>query len=104
MTWAEAADLLEAFLEDAGRIIDGDLPEGDGTDALGSDALGAGPLDFPFEFTDEPDEATVIRLLGLIDDSNEALAMMSLRRAEIQQELGHNERLRAAGSGYLRYQ
>lgn len=91
LTWAEAADLLESFLEEAGRLVDGeDLPE---VPEFGTIRL-----------IDEPDPDVAARVTTLIRDAGEALAALSLRRAEIKHELEHTDRLRAAGAGYLRYQ
>lgn len=91
MTWAEAADLLEGVLEHTSRLIDGeDLP----------DLPGLATLDL--EGT--PDTATVERVRCLLADVEEAMAAISLRRAEIRQELAHGDRLRVAGAGYLRHQ
>jgi hypothetical protein len=91
LTWVEAADLLESFLEEAGRLVDGeDLPE---VPAFGTIRL-----------IDEPDPDVAARVTTLIRDAEEALAALSLRRAEIEQELEHTDRLRSAGARYLRYQ
>ncbi|MGF1667818.1 MAG: hypothetical protein ACFCVC_16285 [Acidimicrobiia bacterium] len=91
LTWSEAADLLESFLEEAGRLVDGEelseVPE------LGAIQLG-----------DEPDPEVAARVAALLRDTEEALTALSLRKAEIKQELEHTDRLRSAGAGYLRYQ
>lgn len=91
VTWAEAADLLETFLEEAGRLVDGgeiaDQPD------LGE-----------LQLTGIPGREDVERLRRLLADTEEAMRALALRRAEIQQELDHTTRLRTAGAGYLRYQ
>jgi hypothetical protein len=91
LTWSEAADLLESFLEDAGRLVDGeDLPE---IPALGS-----------IQLSDDPDPEVAARVAALLRDTEDAMTALSLRKAEIKQELEHTDRLRTAGTGYLRYQ
>jgi hypothetical protein len=91
VTWSEAADMLEAFLEEAGNLVDGEEPPQ-------MPSVGA------LEFIDSPDEALIIRVRSLLADTEEAIVALALRRAEIQQELDHTDRLRSAGAGYLRYQ
>ena len=91
VSWAEAADLLESFLEEAGRLVDGD-------DVAGQPELGE------FELTGSPRPEDAERLRRLLADTQEAMQALALRRAEIQQELDHTTRLRTAGAGYLRYQ
>jgi hypothetical protein len=91
VTWTEAADLLEGVLEHISRLIDGeDLPDLPGLAALNLEGV--------------PDTATVERVRCLLADAEEAMAAISLRRAEIIQELAHGDRLRVAGAGYLRHQ
>ncbi len=91
LTWSEAADLLESFLEDAGRLVDGeDLPD---LPALGT-----------IQLIDQPDPEVADRVTTLLRETEEALTALSLRRAEIKHELEQTDRLRSAGAGYLRYQ
>jgi hypothetical protein len=91
LTWSEAADLLESFLEDAARLVDGEGP---------TEVPELGPI----ELIDEPDPEVAARVTALLGDVEEALTALSLRRAEIKHELEQTDRLRSAGAGYLRYQ
>ena len=90
MTWEEAADLLELFLEDAARLADGE-DGGELPDVSG------------IELDGQPDGDTEHRIIGLLADTEEAMAALALRKAEIRQEMDHMGRLRSAGAGYLRY-
>lgn len=90
VTWDEAADLLELFLEDAARLADGEEP-GELPDVGSVDLVG------------EPSEATEARILTLLSQTEEAMAALALRKAEIRQEMDHMGRLRSAGAGYIRF-
>lgn len=91
VTWAEAADLLETFLEETSRLVDGE-------DIADQPDLGE------FTLTGDPEPEDIERVERLLADANDAMHALALRRAEIQQELDHTTRLRTAGAGYLRYQ
>lgn len=88
MTWSEACDLLEHLLEQSATLVDGedavipDLPD--------------------LEVDGVPDDQTLARLETLLSDARDALQTLTLRRAEIQQELEHTARLRNAGTRYIR--
>jgi hypothetical protein len=90
VSWIEAANQLEAWLEEAARLIDGE-------EVPGFDMPG------PFDLSDTPDRATRLRVEGLLADADEAMTTLSLRKAEITQELEQANRLRKAGTGYLRF-
>ncbi len=90
LTWDEAADLLELFLEDAAGLADGEEP-GELPD------VGHVVLD------GQPSEATEARIVTLLTQTEEAMAALAQRKAEIRQEMDHMGRLRSAGAGYIRY-
>jgi hypothetical protein len=89
MNWTEAAELLQQYLEEAARIVDGEslneLPE---PPTLDVDGL--------------PDPATETRIRSMLADAEEAMAALAIRKAEIAEEIAHMRRLKTAGTGYLR--
>lgn len=89
MTWDEAAELLEVYLEDAARIVDGqtdrELPE---IPQLDLDGI--------------PTPETEARIRALLADAEEAMALLAIRKAAMAQEITRTKRLKVAGAGYLR--
>jgi hypothetical protein len=89
MTWDDAAELLQGYLEEAARIVDGesdrDLPEVPDLDLSG-----------------QPTPDTEARIRAMLADAEEAMATLAIRKAEIAQEIAHMRRLKTAGAGYLR--
>jgi hypothetical protein len=88
--WTRAADALEATLEAAARMVDGEadasLPE-------------VPHLDLSLA----PERGERDRVTRLLADAEEAAATVAHRQAEITQELNQSNKLRVAGRAYLRY-
>lgn len=89
MTWEEAADLLQEYLEDTARIVDGETPA----------ALPPLPR---FDIEGRPGPETEARIRALLADAEDAIATLAIRKAEVAEELTHMRRLKTAGAGYLR--
>ena len=89
MTWDEAAELLNVYLEHAAHIVDGEsdrpLPDVPDLDLQGA-----------------PTPDTEARIRSMLTDAEEAMTALAIRKAEIAEEIAHMRRLKTAGAGYLR--
>lgn len=88
MTWSDAADALQAALEHAGRLVDGEDPDA--------------PVIPQLDLTGLPDEATVVRLRELLAQVPGATSAVAEAKDAIGSQIAGLDRHRDVAGTYLR--